>query len=319
MRLPSIPVSPYIPLENCPLTPTMVDWKVQVNGYIIKAYPNVLGSDIAGTVESVGEGVTHFKSGDKVTGFAAILSQNNPDHGAFQEYTTLKDNCAAKIPSSMSFEEGSILPMSVATAGVGIFIDLGVPRPPEKQKGGFLVWGGSSSVGSGAVQIAASLGFTVYAVASAHNHDYVKGLGATEVFDYNQSDITKDIISAAKAAGTEIKYVYDAISANGSSPQCAAVLEEFGGGKLVTTLPWAEDAKKPSNVTVQDTVAGRIAMDQQEFGRWLFNDWLEKALAEKTFVPSPAVQKVDGGLASVQKTLDLLAKGVSGKKLVIPL
>ena len=296
-----------------------MDWKVQVRDFFIKSYPNVLGSDIAGTVESVGEGVTHFKSGDKVTGFATVLSEGNPDHGAFQEYTIIKDSCAAKIPSSMSFEEGSILPMSVATAGVGIFINLGVPRPPEKQKGGFLVWGGSSSVGSGAGQIAASLGFTVYAVASARNHDYVKGLGATEVFDYHQSDITKDIISAAKAAGTEIKYVYDAISANGSTTKCAAVLEEFGGGSIVTTLPWAEDAKKPSNVTVQNTSAARIATDQQDFGRWLFNDWLEKALAEKTFVPSPTVEKVDGGLASVQKALDLLAKGVSGKKLVIPL
>ena len=299
--------------------PVQVDWKIQASGYFINTYPNVLGSDIAGTVESVGEGVTHFKTGDKVTGFAAVISENNPDHGAFQEYTILKDNCAAKLPSSMSFEEGSILPMSVATAGIGIFIILGVPRPPQKQKDGFLVWGGSSSVGSGAVQIAVSLGFTVYAVSSARNHDYVKSLGATEVFDYNQSDIVKNITSAAKAAGTDIKYVYDAICENGTTPQCAAVLEDFGGGKLVTTLPWGEDAKKPSNVTVENTSAFRVATDQQDFGRWLFNDWLEKALVEKTFVPSPAIEKVDGGLASVQKTMDQLAKGISGKKLVIPL
>lgn len=296
-----------------------MDWKIQSSGYFLKSYPNILGSDIAGTVESVGEGVTHFKSGDEVTGFAAVISEQNPDHGAFQEYTILKTCCAANIPSSMSFEEGAILPMSIATAGVGIFIILEVPRPPQKQKGGFLVWGGSSSVGSGVVQIAASLGFTVYAVSSARNHEYVKSLGATELFDYSQSDIIKNIISAAKKAGTEIKYVYDAISEHGSTPQCAAVLEEFGGGKLVTTLPWAEDTKKPANVTVENTSAFRIATDQQDFGRWLFNDWLEKALAEKTFVPSPAIEKVGGGLASVQNTMDRLAKGVSGKKLVIPL
>ena len=318
MRLPSIPVGTYLPIWTILTNAHQVDWKIQSSGYFVKTYPNILGSDIAGTVESVGEGVTHFNSGDKVTGFAAVIAEQNPDHGAFQEYTILKTCCAAKIPSSMSFEEGAILPMSVATAGIGIFINLEIPRPPQKQRGGFLVWGGSSSVGSGVVQIAASLGFTVYAVSSARNHDYVKSLGATEVFDYTQSDIVKNITSAAKAAGIDIKYVYDAISEHGSTPQCAAVLEEFDGGKLVTTLPWAEE-KKPSNVTWGNTSAFRVATDQQDFAKWLFSDWLEKALAEKTFVPSPAIEKVDGGLASVQKTLDQLKKGVSGKKLVIPL
>ena len=298
---------------------SQVDFKIQQSGFFIKNYPTILGSDIAGNVEACGDGVTHFKTGDKVTGFAAVISGQNMDHGAFQEYTVLKDNCATKLPSSMSFDEGSILPMAVATSGVGIFVDLDVPRPPQKQKGGFLVWGGSSSVGTAAVQIATSLGFIVYAVASAHNHDYVKSLGATEVFDYNQSDVVKKIMSAAKAAGTDIKYAYDAISEHGSAPQSAAVLEGFGGGKLVLTLPWPEDAKKPSNVTVKNTGAFRIATDQQDFGRWLFNDWLEKALTDKTFVPSPAIEKVEGGLASVQKALDQHAKGVSGKKLVIPL
>ena len=209
--------------------------------------------------------------------------------------------------------------MSVATAGIGIFLNLGVPRPPQKQNGGFLVWGGSSSVGSAAVQIAASLGFTVYAVAGARNHDYVKSLGATEVFDYNQPDIAENIISAAKAAGMEIKHVYDAISAQGSAPQCATVLEAFGGGDLVITLPWPDDAKKPASVAVQNTAAFRVTTDQRDLGRWLFNDWLESALAEKTYVPSPAIEKSEGGLASVQKTLDRLARGVSGVKLVIPL
>ena len=69
-------------------------------------------------------------------------------NGAFQQYTAVKESGVSKIPNSMSFEEASILPMAVATAGGGIFIDLEVPRPPVKQTEGFLVWGATSAVGS---------------------------------------------------------------------------------------------------------------------------------------------------------------------------
>ena len=60
-------------------------------------------------------------------------------------------------------------------------------------------------------------------------------------------------------------------------------------------------------------------MDQKETGAWLFNEWLAEALAKKTFVPSPAVEIVDGGIEAVQKALEQHKKGVSGKKLVVPL
>ena len=99
---------------------------------------------------------------------------------------------------------------------------------------------------------------------------------------------------------------------------CAEILEAFGGGKLCLTIPYPDDARKPAGVEISSTVASKICMDKQ-FGHWLFNDWLAKSLEDKTFVPSPAIEKVDGGIESVQKALDIHAKGLSGKKLVIPL
>ena len=57
----------------------------------------------------------------------------------------------------------------------------------------------------------------------------------------------------------------------------------------------------------------------KEFGHWLFNEWLRESLEDKTFVPSPAMEKIDGGIHSMQKALDIHAKGVSGKKLVVTL
>ncbi|KAK0514502.1 hypothetical protein JMJ35_003119 [Cladonia borealis] len=306
-------------VRNAAVATNPVDWKMQSTGYFIDSYPIILGSDIAGTVEGVGSGVTHFKKGDRVTGFARVLASKNNDHGAFQQYTVVQECVTRKLPDSMSFEEGSILPMSIATAGLGIFLSLDVPRPPAKQQGGFLVWGASSSVGSAAVQIAKSLGYTVYAVCSPRHSVYVQKLGAHETFDYNDSDIVKKITQSLKASNQQIVTAYDAISEHGSAPMCAEILSSFGGGKLCTTLPYPEDSTKPAGVEVAHTFAARVTLDAQDFGKWLFNEWLEKALADKTYVPSPAIEKVDGGISAVQKALDIHQKGLSGKKLVIPL
>ena len=282
--------------------------------------PSILGTDISGTVEAVGPDVVHFKKGDRVTGFAAAMTNKKWDHGGFQEYTILMDSCAAKIPESMSFDEGAILPMAVATSAGGLFLNLEIPRlGTQKQSGGFLVWGASSSVGSAAVQMASLLGFTVFATASAKHHDYVKKLGAKTTFDYKDSKVVENVVSAAKSDGLEIKYAFDAIAEHGTSQQSESVLSAFGGGKLTYTLPWPEDVQKQDNVTGSNTAAYRVWTDQQEFGRWLFNEWLEGALADKSFLPSPGIERVEGGIESVQKALDLHKKGLSGVKLVIPL
>ena len=304
-------------VKNAAFATNPVDWKMQSSGYLIESYPTILGSDIAGTVEAVGSGVTHFKKGDRVTGFADVLMSKNPDNGAFQQYTILKDCAVTKLPRSMSFEEASVLPMSVATAAVGVFLALDIPRPPAKHQGGFLVWGASSSVGTAVVQIATSLGYTVYGVCSPRHSAYVKQLGAHETFDYSDPSVVKNITQSLKAANEHAVLAYDTISEHGSAPMCAEVLEAFGGGKLCLTRPYPEDVKKPGGVEISSTYAARVTTDSQDFGRWLFNEWLEKSLADKTYVPSPAIEKVDGGIQAVQKALDIHKKGLSGKKLVL--
>ena len=178
-------------IKNHALATNPVDWKMQQFGIIIEKYPTILGSDVSGVVDAVGSDVTHFQKGDRVTGFADVLLTKDPQNGAFQQYTIVKECALAKIPNFISFEEASILPMSVATSGVGIFLSMGIPRPPAKQQGGFLVWGASSSVGTAAVQIAASLGYTVYGVCSPRHSAMVKNLGAHETFDYNSSSVVE--------------------------------------------------------------------------------------------------------------------------------
>lgn len=292
---------------------------MQQYGYFVEKYPAILGSDVSGVVEAVGSNVKHFQKGDRVTGFADGLLSKDPQNGAFQQYSVVKECAVAKIPASMSFEEGSILPMSVATAAVGIFLSMGIPRPPAKQHGGFLVWGASSSVGTAVVQIAVSLGYNpVVGVCSPRHSAMVQKLGAHETFDYNSSSVVKDVTQSLKASEQQTVAAYDAISEHGSAPKCAEILETFGGGKLCLTLPYPEDARQPAGVAISQTYAAKICIEK-EFGHWLFNEWLAKSLEDKTFVPSPTIEKVDGGIQSIQKALDIHAKGLSGKKLVITL
>ena len=69
---------------------------------------------------------------------------------------------------------------------------------------------------------------------------------------------------------------------------------------------------------ISGVFAATVCSDK-ELGHWLFNEWLAKSLEDKTFVPSPTIERIDGGIQSVQKALDIHAKGLSGKKLVITL
>lgn len=312
-----------IVVQNYAVAVNPVDWKIQDYNIAVTRYPTVLGSDVCGTVYTIGSAVKDFKVGDRVTGFAAVIGNSNPDHGAFQQYTILKDIVATKIPNFMTFEEGSVFPMAAATAAVGIFINLGISRPtpstPSPANGhALLVWSGSSSVGTMVVQMGKVLGFTVFATASPANHEYVKGLGATEVFDYRDPEVVSKLVNAAKSKDMKITYAFDAIAEGNTTDQTAAVLIASADGqptKLARVLP-PESGKHFEGVAVSSVIAYNLGTEYAELGKWFFNEWLAEALESKTIVPSPKIE-VFGELYQVQKAIDKCKEGVSAKKLVL--
>lgn len=307
-------------VKNAAVAINPVDWKIQDYTLFVTDYPNVLGSDIAGVVEVVGSDVKRFKEGDRVFGYAGVIASNNIDEGAFQQYSILRQHCAAHLPQNISFEEGSTLPMAVTTAAWGIWKGMGLPKPSQgKQSGGFLVWGASSSVGATVVQIAVSLGYTVFGVCSSHNHEDVKRLGCANVFDYKTKNVVQDIVVRAESERTPIGVVYDAISEHGSAPQCAEVLEAFGGGKLCLTLPWPQDATRPDKVELSEVAALTIVEKDVDLGAFIFHDWVQGVLKDGSFKIYPIVQAVEGGIKSIQNAFEVQKKGVSGKKVVVPL
>lgn len=277
---------------------------------------------MSGVVEVVGSGVTYLKKGDRVAGYAMSIATGDINEGAYQEYSILQVNAAVKIPDSITYEEGATLPMAVATAGVAMYSRQGITRTPTSHQGIYLVWGAAASVGTSAVQIARKLGFTVFATASPHHHDYIKQLGASQVFDYKDPNVEQSIVNAAKAAGKTITHTFTAVSANGAAALAAKVLANFtknGSVKLCTSLPWANDDKLPEGIEQTSTIAYSLGLDNKELGAWLFNEFLDDALQNGTYIPSPAVEKIEGGLSGLPKALDTWKAGVSGKKVMVSL
>jgi NADPH:quinone reductase-like Zn-dependent oxidoreductase len=170
-------------------------------------YPLVMGYDVAGEVVEVGEGVdpTQFKIGDRAVGHAVGMDKrsNKNSEGGFQKYTVLRINMVSRIPADMPYEKACVLPLCLSTASCGLFmkdqLTLQFPSVTPRSTGETLVvWGGSTSVGSNAIQLAKATGYEVITTASPKNFDYVKQLGASYAFDYRSPATVKEIINLLK-------------------------------------------------------------------------------------------------------------------------
>ena len=148
-------------------------------GYMMtRDRPLILGTDFAGTVESVGKDVTAFRTGDEVFGGA---------RGAFAEFVCLAETKAiARKPAGVTFEQAGAVAVAGVTA-LQALRDRGGIQPGRR----VLINGASGGVGTFAVQIAKALGGEVTAVCSSRNVDMVRSLGAEEVIDYTKSDFTQ--------------------------------------------------------------------------------------------------------------------------------
>ena len=138
-----------------------VDWKLR-KGVYKAGLPAITGSDIAGVVDEIGDGVTDVTVGDEVFGVAVS--------GGAAEYAVV-ENYAVK-PAGMPFEEAAGLPVPVETAARALQV-LGLSSGQT-----WLINGAAGGVGSAAVQLARVRGATVIGTASAGNHDYLRSLGA---------------------------------------------------------------------------------------------------------------------------------------------
>lgn len=138
----------------------------------------VLGSDMSGEVEAVGQKVTRFRPGDEVYG--------EVDTGGFADYLSFPEAKLALKPANLSFEQAAAVPMAAITA-------LQALRDRGRIKAGqrVLINGASGGIGTFAVQLAKSFGAEVTGVCSTRNLDLVRSIGADHIVDYTQEDFTR--------------------------------------------------------------------------------------------------------------------------------
>ncbi|TFK52218.1 GroES-like protein [Heliocybe sulcata] len=307
-------------VEGVGLSP--LDWKIQKTGfYYTGTYPAVLGTDVSGTVEEVGEGVTGFAKGDKV--FSSVEYAH--DNAAYQQYALVTAAVAAKVPSNLSLDEAATLAAGIATAALALYDTpnttapggAGFTPPWDGGRGKYagkpiLVLGGASSVGQYVIQFAKLSGFSpIITTASSSSERLVKSFGATHVLDRNLSPA--DLNSAVSAlVASPFELVYDAISL----PDTQEIAYEHlaPGGTLILTLPSTLQIDETKKQLVFQVYWSPHAPSHRKVAEQLFAA-LPELLLSGDIKPNP-VKVLPNGLEGIPEGLKELERGVSGVKLV---
>lgn len=180
---------------------------------------------------------------------------SNPSHGAFQKFATVPAHAVAELPSSITLIHGAVLPLSISTAAAGLFQQhfLALPLPTNTNtkpiNRTLIVWGGSSSVGSSAIQLAVASGVEVYATASPRNFEYCRKLGAKSVFDYHDEAVEEQIVEALQ--GKTVAGAYHAVGGDEAVLTCARIVDCCVGKAIVVTVRGAPKRGVPGGVRVK--------------------------------------------------------------------
>ncbi|KAJ3720290.1 chaperonin 10-like protein [Lentinula guzmanii] len=306
----------------CGLNP--VDTAVQARDIIPNVkYPTILGLDVAGDVEEVGEGVEEYVKGDRVF-FSADYSMA---HGGLQQYTlkSVSDPDIGKIPPHISYNEAATIPLTFATAVIPLLsvnpIGAGL-NPTFDSKVNFdgeaaLVIGGGTSVGQFAIQIYKYLGFsTIITYASLKHSDYLKSLGATHVIDRTQVSISTLFDSVKTITSLPIKNVYVAsIMVEGAMEAGYACLAHGGQMATASPAPPKPDDAEATGRKIYGVFASVNIEPNKEFGKEL---WKNLPRLVKEGIIKPNRIEMLTGLTAVPDALPrFMNGGVSGVKLIV--
>lgn len=147
---------------------------------LTKPKKQILGSDVAGVVEAVGQNVTKYQVGDEVFG------DLSGEWGGFAEYVCAAENALTKKPDGMTFEEAAAIPQA------GLLALQGILKQQIESGDSVLINGAGGGAGTFAVQIAKSFGAEVTGVDRTSKMDLMRSLGADHVINFTEEDFTKN-------------------------------------------------------------------------------------------------------------------------------
>jgi NADPH:quinone reductase-like Zn-dependent oxidoreductase len=260
-----------------------IDWKIR-RGYMELPLPMTVGSDVAGVVDAVGQGVNSFQPEDEVFGKASA------GQGGYAEYTVVNSTQIAQKPKSIGFIESAAIPTAGLAAWQSLFDIAGLERGQT-----VLIHGAAGGVGSFAVQFAKWKGAYVIGTASSKNAEFLKSIGCDEVIDYRNQrfeeivsnlDVVLDTIGgdtlerswgvlkpggflvttvASIPEGTPQKHGVRAerlmTQADGKElAQIAAIIDERKIKPIVTTVLPLADAQKAHEMSESGHTRGKIVL-----------------------------------------------------------
>lgn len=225
--------------------PAGFGWMTRLVFGVSRPRQPILGSELAGVVESVGEAVSRFKVGD------AVFAFSDARMGCYAEYKCMpQDGAVACKPLGLSYGEAAALSFGGTTA-------LDFLRRAKLQRGeSVLINGASGAVGAAAVQLARHFGAHVTAVCGTANMAWVRALGASQVIDYTQEDFTQN--------GQTYHVIMDTV---GTAPfsRCQASLRD--GGRLLLVLAGLADmlhAPWASLTSGKKVIAGPVSVRAED-------------------------------------------------------
>jgi len=209
------------------------------------ALPFIPGQEVAGVVESAGDGAG-VQRGERV--YASLF----PAGGGFAELVLASADRVAPMPGQAGFAEAAGLVVGGGTAHEGL-VDRGRLQAGET----VLMTAAAGGVGSAAVQIAAAAGARALGVASRDNHDYLRRLGASEVFDYHDADWSRQV-RAAVPGGVDLL-----LDGAGGQTRDQAISAVRDGGRAVFIVLQGPAAQLERGIT-GEPFAARVTRQRLE-------------------------------------------------------
>src|SRR5437764_9082304 len=158
--------------------------------------PSVVGYEVAGEVESVGDGVSDFKAGDRVLAGTRF--------GGYAELVTVRGAMVYPLPKGLSFEQGAAFPVNYSTAEAGLRVMGGLTEGER-----VLIHAAAGGVGIAATQIAKLHKAEIFGTASASKHEAIAAQGVDHPIDYRNKDFAEEVMRLTGGEGVDV--IMDAI------------------------------------------------------------------------------------------------------------
>jgi NADPH:quinone reductase-like Zn-dependent oxidoreductase len=216
------------------------------------------------------------------------------------------------LSEEFTYTQGVVLPLAVDTAAAGFYqkdymgLDLpSLDAKPNSKGEVVVVYGGSSSVGAAATQLAANAGYRVIATANAANLDLCRECGASDAFDYKSPSIAEDI--AAAIDKDHFKGLYNAIGVPESFAVVTPIMGKLGGGFLANTKPLGK---------LPESINAKFVLGVGESGFPVWKHFITEALAQGNMKCLTKARIVGKGLESLENAFEVRNGTVTAEKVV---